>query len=528
MTELSEGSAWAPFRARVFAVMWAALLIGNIGTWMRDVGSGWLMTTLSHSALTVSLVQVATTLPIFLLSLPAGALADSVDRRRLMIGLSCTGAAILVVLALLAQGGHLTPGLLLVCLLSAGVVTAMMAPVLQSLAPLMVPRTQLREAIALNSMGLNIARAIGPAVGGVLVVVASAAWTFWFDAVTYLILAAAFWWWKGSAQPAAAGSPERIGPALRTGVRFAWNAPGLQRVMVRAALFFAFASAYWALLPLLARRHLGGDAAYYGILLACVGGGAVVGAVLMPRIRRSLSAHALMQAGLLVTVAAMLVVALWPHRVAAAVALGVAGAAWIAVLTTASVATQTQLPNWVRGRGLAVYLTVFYGTMTLGSLIWGFLADVGGIAVALCAAASVGLLAAAASQRLPLPAGEPDLAPSNHWAEPIVGLEGGLPADRGSVMVTVQYRIAPADRDVFIGAMQQLARQRLRDGGYHWGLFEATDQAGAWTEVFYLPDWAEHQRQHRRVTKEDAALQQRIRALHQGDGPPIVVHGIAA
>ncbi len=520
-------SPWAPFRSRVFAVMWVALLIGNIGTWMRDVGSGWLMTSLSASALAVSLVQVATTLPIFLLSLPAGALADIVDRRRLMLGLSLAGGFLLAALALVTQLGLVTPVLLIALLAAAGVVTAVMTPVLQSLTPRMVAPHQLREAVALNSMGFNVARALGPAIGGALVVAAGAAWTFWIDALTYLALIAAFWWWKGAAAPAAEGRPERLAPALRVGVRFAWNAPPFKRVLLRAGLFFAFASAYWALLPLVARRHLAGDAAYYGVLLGSVGAGAVVGALLLPAARRWLSGHALMQAGALLTIAVLLVLALWPQRLAAVVALGVAGAAWIAVLTTANVAAQTQLPGWVRGRGMAIYLTVFYGAMTFGSLVWGSVADAKGIAAALCMAAGLGVATVLVSQRLPLLHAEPDLAPSHHWPDPVVALGEAELAQRGPVMVTVRYRIDAARRADFLSAMNALGAARRRDGAWDWGVYESIDAPGNWTEVFFVSGWDEHERQHHRVTRADQALQDEIRAMHQGPGAPVVGHAVA-
>ncbi len=504
--------------------MWTVLLVGNIGTWMRDVGSGWLMTSLSASALAVALVQVATTMPIFLLSLPSGALADIVDRRQMMIVLCVVGGAILTAIAVLTQTKAITAELLVILLFAAGTVTAMMTPVLQSLTPLMVNRDHLKEAIALNSMGLNVARAIGPAVGGFLIVWAGVAWTFWFDALTYFVLLAAFIWWRGASSRASEGLSERLAPAMRTGLRYALNSPSLKRVLSRAALFYVFASSYWALLPLIARNHLGGDATYYGIILGCVGVGAVAGALFLPRLRQHRSSDFVMQGGLAITISVLVVLALLPHRVISAFALGLAGFAWIAVVTTANVSTQTQLPNWVRGRGLAVYLTVFYGSMTAGSVVWGAIADTTGITQTLLIAASVGVISGLISMRLPLPVGEPDLRPSMHWPEPSADLLHTSLGERTPVMVTIKYEIAKEASDEFIQLMRKLSIARKRDGAYNWGLFESLEHPRHWIEVFFLPDWDEHMRQHKRVTHEDALLQEQIRSLNKAEQKPIVNH----
>ncbi len=525
----AAAGAWAPFGSRVFLVMWVAAVVGHIGTWMRDVGAGWLMTTLSASATAVALVQVATTLPIFLLSLPAGALADIVDRRRLLLLITVFMGAVSAALALATHLGLMTPALLVAGLLVAGVGTALMTPVLQSLTPAMVARPLLRQAIALNSMGTNVSRAIGPALGGLVVAGVGVAWTFVADAVSYLALVAALWWWKGAAARSSAGVPESLGPAMRTGLRYALHAPELQRVLLRAGAFFAFASAYWALLPLVARRQLQGDATLYGVLLTSVGAGAVIGALSLPALRRRASAEAIVRAGTLLTMAVLAVLALARSPVLAVAALAVAGVAWIAVLTTANVAAQTQLPNWVRGRGLAVYLTTFYGAMTLGSLAWGQLADATSLRVALLAAAALGAVALALSVWKPLPEAEPDLTPSMHWPEPALApaMQGALAHDRGPVLVTVGYDVAPDEAPAFLAAIRRLAGERLRDGAQSWGVFEDVEHPGRYVESFVLPSWQEHARQHARVSRADAALQAEVRAFHRGPLPPTVWHGVA-
>lgn len=518
-------SAWAPFRSPVFRVVWFAALAANIGTWVRDVGSGWLMTSLSPSATAVALVQVATTLPIFLLSLPAGALADIVNRRRLLIGLNVALCVVSVAMAVLAQAGAMTPALLVCSLFAAGICTALIQPVQQSLTPLTVDKPLLRPAIALNSMGFNVSRAIGPALGGVLIGAAGVAAAYWVDAVSYLAVIAALWWWKGASAPAASGTPEQLGSAMRAGVRFALHAPALRRILLRAVLFFGFASAYWALLPVIARREVGGDALYYGIVLGCIGAGAVLGAVLLPKLRQRVSSETTLRLGTALTVGCLLALSATRDRALVAAVLGVAGFAWIAVLTTANVAAQTALPNWVRGRGLAIYLTLFYGAMAGGSLLWGFVADQASVALALRAAAGFGALGLALAWWKPVAESEPDLTPSMHWPEPVAA--EGVDEDRGPVMVTIEYRIDPAEREAFVAALRAFSGERLRDGAYQWGVYEDAAVPGRFVESFLVASWQEHLRQHARVSQADADLQRELRAFHRGDEPPRVDHWIA-
>lgn len=520
----SATSPWSPFQHRVFAVMWTAALLGNIGTWMRDVGAGWLMTSLSPSATFVALVQVAGTLPIFLLALPAGTLADLVNRRKLLIAVNLLMGAAALFLGVVTQAGQMTPPLLLGALLVAGVGSALATPVLQSLTPLQVPRAELRAAIALNSMGFNVSRAVGPALGGLVISLLSIPVAFYLDAFSYLIVIAALLWWKAAAQPASGETPEPFGSALFTGARYVLHAPSLLRTLWRVASFFVFASCFWALLPLLARQQLGGSAATYGWLLACTGIGAVAGALLLPKLRQRLGTEATVRLGTALTVVVLGLLALARSVPVAALALLLAGAAWIAVLTSANTAAQTLLPNWVRGRGLAIYLMVFYGAMTVGSLLWGRVADAGGLPLAFGAAAGVGLVALLLAFWKPLPEAEPDLTPSLHWPEPALNGE----ADDRAVQVRIEYRIAAAQRDEFLAGMAELARERRRDGALRWWLTEDAEQPGAFAEHFIEPSWSEHLRHHHRVTRADADLQARVAALHLGPEPPQVRHELVS
>lgn len=516
--------AWAPFRNRVFLVIWLAVLVSNAGTWIRDVASGWLMTELSPSPLLVSLVQAATTLPIFLFSLPAGALADIVDRRKLLIGVQVLLLAVGVTLAFVAHAGAMTPALLLGLILVGGVGTALSGPAFQSIVPELVGKAELRPAVALNSLGINVARAIGPALGGLIVATAGVAAAYLVDAASYLLVIAAFVWWRRTPAPADL-PPEAFGAAMRAGLRYTTGSAELKRVLLRAGAFFLFGSAYWALLPLIARDLLKADATFYGVLLASIGAGAVLGALLLPRLK--LPGGTLVLAGTLMTAVVTAGLALTAARWVAPILLFVAGAAWIAVLTNLNVAAQAVLPNWVRARGLAVYLMVFFGAMTAGSALWGTVAQATSIQTALLAAAASGLLAGLAVARLvPLPKGDADLTPSMHWPEPATA--GPIEGERGPVMVAIEYRIDPSDRRAFLEALMRLAKARRRDGAFGWRVMEDAEDPHRFEEVFFAASWLDHLRQHRRVTRTDAELQSAVQAFHRGDGSPRARHLVAA
>ncbi|WP_207484346.1 MFS transporter [Arenibaculum pallidiluteum] len=519
-----RAGAFAPLRNRLFAVLWAATVLGNVGTFMRDVASAWLVLDLSGSPGAVALVQAAATLPIFLLAIPAGVLSDIMDRRRMLIAVQCALACVSAALMLLASTGSATVASIAALTFLGGVGAALMAPSWQAIVPELVPRSELKGAIALNSLGFNISRAIGPALGGAILAGFGAAATYAADVLTYAVVVASLLWWRREPATRDALSEEFTG-ALKAGLRFARASRDTHRVLLRAGLFFACASALWALLPVVAGPMLGGGPGFYGLLLASVGAGAVGGAVLLPKLRGRLSPDGILLAGSVVTAALMAVLSLAPPRWAAVPILLVQGAAWIAVLTTLNATMQGILPNWVRGRGLALYLTVFNGAMTAGSLAWGGLAEAAGVPATLCAGAA-GLLAVALAVRgRPLPAGEADLAPSNHWPEPL--LAAPVRGDRGPVLITVEYRIHEGDRPGFLAVLGRLSEERRRDGAYAWGVSEDASDPQRIVEWFFVESWFEHLRQHRRVSHADADVQAEVLAFHRSAQPPAVTHFLA-
>lgn len=516
------GGALAPLRHRVFAVLWVATVLGNIGTWMRDVGSGWLMTSLAPSPVMVALVQAAGTLPAFVLALPAGALADLLDRRWLLIGVQAFLGTVSFALVVLTAFGFMTPWLLLALVLAGGVGAALAAPAWQSSVPEMVPRSDLRAAVALNSMGVNVSRAIGPALGGLIVATLGVAATYLADALSYLLVIGALLWWRRTV-PTPEGPRETLPGAMQAGLRYALHAPALGRVLLRAVVFFAFGAAHWALLPLLARQTLGGGPGLYGFMLGGIGVGAVGGALALPWLRKRLGGpEGLMLAGALGSAAAQAGLALVTSGVAAVALCLLAGVAWISVLTTLNATAQAVLPNWVRGRGLALYLTVFSGAMALGSMAWGQVATWLDIPGALLVAAVGGVAAALLGRALPLPSGEEVLDPSRHWPDPQATVP--VEPERGPVAVQVEYRVSPERQKAFRAAIAPLGGIRRRDGATAWGVFTDAEDPTRVVEWFVLASWAEHLRQHGRITVADRAVQEAVNALHEGSAPPRVTH----
>jgi MFS family permease len=518
-------SAWSALRYRVFRFLWIATVVSNVGSWMYNAASGWLMTSLDAHPLIVSLVQVASSLPLFLFGLPAGALADMVDKRRFILTLEILTTAFSALFALLVTLHVVTPSVLLLFIFLVGILGALETPAWQAIVPQLVPKEALSSASAANSVGVNISRVIGPALAGMVILAFGIAAPFWLDAVSNLGVIAVIFWWRPPAKPTQALPAERMLNAIRTGLRYARNNGHLRATLVQAAGFFLFASAYWALLPVLARGQLHGGPTLYGVLLGAIGAGAVAGAFLLPRWRARSGANGMVVLGELGTAFALILFGLAQQPLTAVLAALIAGISWIAVLATLNVSAQLALPEWVRGRGLAVYVTVFFGTMSLGSAVWGLIADRIGLPPAHYLAGAGIVLAIWLTRRWKLQTGpEADLAPSMHWPEPF--LAAPVEDDAGPVLVTVEYHVGAEKRDAFLAAMRRVARERKRDGAYSWGLYEDTAHADRVLETFLVDSWLEHRRQHQRVTNADRMVEEHVRKLVRDE--PRVTHYIAA
>ncbi len=512
----------AAFRHRAFTVIWIATVVSNIGTWMYNAASGWLMVSLNGDALLVSLVQVANSLPMFLFALAAGALADIFDKRRFLIGVESATTLLSAIFAAMVQIGHVTPGSLLLFMFLIGACGALSAPAWQSVVPQLVPAEDLAPAVAANSVGINISRAVGPALAGSIIGLASIAAPFWLNALSNLAVIGALLWWRAPARRASPLPAERFASAMRTGFRYARHNSHLRATLIRAVAFFLFASAYWALLPLVARNQIAGGPALYGVLLGAIGAGAVGGAFILPWAKSRLGPDGVVVTATVGTALSLALFGLARVPIVALIASLLAGASWIAVLANLNVSAQVALPDWVRGRGLALFVTVFFGSMTLGSALWGEVADIVGLPLTHFVAAAGALLAIPLTRRWRLQTGAGvDLTPSMHWPVPVV--THAIERDRGPVLVTVEYRLASEqNRNAFLTALESLAHERRRDGAYAWGMFEDTAEKGRFLETFLVESWLEHLRQHERVTHADRILQEQI---HQVLGhTPAVSH----
>ncbi len=397
-----SGSAWSALRHRSFALLWGAALVSNIGSWMHELAAGWLMTTLTTSHAMVALVQTATTLPVFLLALPAGTLADRVDKRRLQIIVQAIMLVLAALLGALVLAGGINSTLLLAFTLGMGACTAILSPSWQSIMPRLVPRSDLQGAIALHVVGMNIARSIGPALGGALIVAFGLAWPFLVNAASFVAVILALLAWKPAPEAPRAADGVGYGRALLQGLDQARSNQALQRTLLRSVLFYFFASAYWALLPVIAREQLGGGAQLFGILVGCIGIGAVTGIFFLTRLRARRGLDGVVTVGTVGTALAIAGYALLRIPALGMVASFIAGMSWLANFSSLNVAAQFAVSDAMRGRGMALFSAVFYGCLALGSLFWGVVADQAGLTPALLLAAAGALAGITLARRLPL------------------------------------------------------------------------------------------------------------------------------
>ncbi len=493
---------------------------------MYSVASGWLMTSLAPDPFTVALVQVANNLPLFLFAIPAGALVDIVDRRLFLLIGESSVTITATIFAVLVWLHRVTPTSLLVLSFIVTAASAMTAPAWQAVVPALVPRADLPAAIAANSVGINVSRALGPALGGLMVAPLGIAAPFWCNAFSNLGVIGALIRWRPNPRGGSELPPESFGHAISTGLRHARYNSQLIATLIRAVAFFLFASAYWALLPLIARDQVKGSPALYGVLLGGIGVAAVSGAFVLRPLRSRLGADRLLAVATLATAAATALFGAAHRPSTAILASLLAGVSWIAAVSSLNVSAQISLPEWVRGRGLALYVTVMFGALTLGSAVWGELASARGLPIAHYAAAACALLAVPLTWRWKLQAANNiDLTPSMHWPEPITIHD--VDPDRGPVLVTVEYRIDPSQREKFLQALAPHARARRRAGAYDWGVYEDPADDGRFVETFLTDSWIEHLRLHQRVTHADRTLEDAVRRF-QLEGEPKTTHLVAA
>ena len=516
-----------PFTYALFRAIWIASLISNVGTWMQNVAGVWLVTTLTTSALLVALMQTATSLPAFLLSMPAGAIGDLIDRRRLLLFTQGFMAVVALGLGVFTLTGAANALDVLGFTFLLGMGAALNGPIWQTVTTELVPRPVLPFAITLNGVSNNIARAIGPAVGGLIIAYYSPGWVFVLNGVSFVGTWLVVWRWQREVQNDG-GPAENFSGALRAGIRYVQYSPAIVAVLVRTFAFSFGASAMWALLSVVVARRLHLQSGSYAVMLSWLGAGAVSGAFLIGRIGHRLKLNQRVLLGSLMFVATNLSLALVPSEYWLFPVMFLSGTAWLITMTSFSTSVQLHVPKWVQARVVSMYMLVFQAGMSLGSIIWGELADRATLPLALLVAA--GWMLASLALALPFPMHQPeglDFSPGEPWSDRLLAEEEGIDPDDGPVVVMIDYEVNPADQPAFRVAAQQLTRLRLRDGALRAGVFTDVSQPTRITEFFYVATWAEHERQHHRFTRDDQLVEAEVRRFHQGEAPPRVTHFLA-
>lgn len=518
--ESERVSALAPFRHGIFRAVWSASLVSNFGGLIQGVGAAWMMTTIATSSYQVALVQASTTLPIMLFALVAGAIADSFNRRKVMLVAQSFMLVVSALLTLFTWFGWMTPWTLLAFTFLIDSGTALNSPSWQASVGDMVPRAKVPAAIALNSMGFNITRSVGPAIGGIIVAAAGAAAAFAANAISYIGLIVVLFRWKPEV-PAPTLPRESLGAAMGAGLRYVAMSPNIGKVLARGFAFGFSAGAVLALLPLVARDVVKGDALTYGIMLGAFGIGAVGGALISVRLRQLLSSETMVRAAFAGFALCAFNAAVSDNAWQTSAGLLIGGACWVIALSHFNVTVQMSTPRWVVGRVLSIYQTATFGGIALGSWIWGVVADAHGAETALMVAAVTMLVGGGIGLILPLPQHTAlNLDPLNRFKEPMLALD--LKPRSGPIAIMIEYIIREEDVPEFLATMAERGRIRRRDGARNWTLARDLENPGIWIEHYHTPTWVEYIRHNRRATHADAVVGERIRALHSGENPPRV------
>ncbi|MBS7791811.1 MFS transporter [Roseococcus sp. SDR] len=522
---MKNPAALAPLRHPAFRMLWLANLASNIGLFVQNTAAGWLMTSLDPSPMMVSLVQAASMLPVFLLALPAGALADIMDRRLFLIGAQLWMAGTALLLCVLSGFDALGPWGLVALTFALGAGLAMTFPAWAATTPELVPRSDLVSAIALNGIGFNITRAIGPAIGGLTIAWFGMGAAFALNAACLMVMVAALFAWKRA--PSSLRMPrEHFLSAVRAGTRFVAATPAMHAAIIRAVVFFLFGSAVWGLLPLLVRDTLGLGPQSFGLLLGCMGVGAVGAGFLLPALRGRLDRSGMVLWASLIGALAMAILALLHHWSFAALGMTLYGVSWISAASTLQASAQMAAPAWVRARAIGIYQMCFFGALAAGSALSGWIAGQVGVTWAMALFALGAALGAITVRGWRLEGEAPVPPPSVELARPAPAaaeLRELLHEGANRVLEVVRYQVPAADRDAFLAIMAECRLVRLRGGAATWRLYEDIAQPDRWVELWAIESWAEHLREVGRLSDEDRGTLARAAAFHVGEGGPEAV-----
>ena len=499
-------------------MLWSTWLIANVCMWMNDVAAAWMMTSLTTSPIWVALVQSASTLPVLLLGLPSGALADILDRRRWLVATQFWLAGTAIVLCAAIALDMMTVPLLLALTFMNGIGLALRWPVFAAIVPELVPRAQLPAALGLNGISINASRIIGPLTAGILIASAGTVWVFVLNAVLSLVSGFVILRWRREHVPNPLGREKLFG-AMRVGVQFVRQSQRMRAVLTRVAVFFFHSTALMALLPLLARNLQGGGAGTFTLLLAAMGSGAIVAVLLMPRLRQAFGRDQLVLRGTVLQSMATGVMAFAPHTWVAVPAMFLGGMAWITVANSLSVSAQLALPDWVRARGMSAFQMAIMGASAFGAAMWGQVATMTTLQTSLSIAAVSGSLVMVVVLRWASDVtGEDDVSPAvAGW---VAGPPDGFSHEIGRVVTTIEYVIDPARATAFLAVMEQTRRARLGQGAITWDLLHDIASPNRYVEHIVDPSWTDHLRRFNRATAADMARRERRLAFHVGESPP--------
>ncbi len=516
-------SALEPLKHKTFAALWLAALVSNIGTWMHEVGAGWLMTELTVNPLMVSLVAASTSLPVFLFVLIAGALADILDRRKYLLVTQGCMLFFAAGLTVLTWAGLMTPWLLLCFTFAIGTGAAFMMPAWDAIIPEIVPKKDLPQSIALGSIGINAARAVGPALAGFIIAASGTYAVFALNTVSFIGVILALYGWKRKV-PERGMAPERFIGALKAGLRFTRHTKSLQIVLARSALFFLPAIGLLALLPLYVREILQGDAQILGYLQGSMGIGAILTAFVMPSLKKLFSIDALMFMSSLILGASLLTLSLFSNVYLACMSLFLGGMAWIMAFSLLRVKAQQSVPDWVRARAMAVMMMVSFGSMTIGSALWGQGASMFDLPTTYLAMACATIL----SGLIGLPLSINALRNQNHDKADRFDHHENFAvkpdAKEGPVQVIIEYSLSARQEKNFLKAIAELGVIRRRNGSYRWHLFKDLERKHVYLEQFLIESWEEHERQHARTGADEKAVHDKVFTCLKKGQKPIVKH----
>jgi MFS family permease len=511
-------TAFGPLGNPVFRMLWFTWFAANTTMWMNDVAAAWLMTSIAPTPLWVALVQSASTLPVFFLGLPSGALADILDRKRYFMATQFWVAGVATLLCGVIVMGWMSPGLLLALTFANGIGLAMRWPVFAAIIPEVISRPMLPQALALNGVAMNGSRIIGPLVAGAIIAAAGSAWVFVLNAVLSIVAGFVIMRWRREHKESPLGR-ERLSSAMRVGVQFVRQSSRMRGILLRISVFFLHSTAQLAMLPLVARGLPGGSAGTFTLLLASMGAGAIVAALQMPRIRAWLPLQRLVFTGTVLQAIGTLAVAYAPNVAVAVPAMVVSGMAWITVANSLTVAAQMALPDWVRARGMSIYQMCLMGSTAAGAAFWGQVATWSSLRDSLTIAAFTGVILMFTVQKLMSDRGtEEDLTPSHVLKVP----EIPVPPSSGRIQLSIEYMIDPAREREFLAVMEESRRSRLAQGALAWQLLHDLSEPGRYVEQITDESWVEHLRRFDRITAADAQLRDRRLGFHLGEEPPKV------